>query len=143
MAEDEVVITYGDTTLYKSDVALLQPGQWLNDSLISFWFEYAAPSLPLPSECPPAHPAPCALDVTRYLARERFSEHQDDLLFVDPSAMFMINFSDGAALAQCVRGWRLCAWSHTHTCAHTDGGDAQTWTRCVRRWQRWSSRRGP
>ncbi|ELR17526.1 Ulp1 protease family, Cterminal catalytic domain containing protein [Acanthamoeba castellanii str. Neff] len=66
--EDKVVVTYGDTTLYESDVALLRPGEWLNDSVISFWFEY--------------------------LAKERFKDHQDDLLFIDPSAMFMINFSD-------------------------------------------------
>lgn len=36
---DAVVVTFGDTTLYASDVALLEPGQWLNDSLIAFWFE--------------------------------------------------------------------------------------------------------
>ncbi len=39
----------------------------------------------------------------RYLAKERFKDHQDELLFIDPSAMFMINFSDGRACSPCVR----------------------------------------
>mmetsp|Transcript_16637 Transcript_16637/g.46977 ORF Transcript_16637/g.46977 Transcript_16637/m.46977 type:complete len:213 (+) Transcript_16637:101-739(+) len=33
-------ITYGDTTLGEEDTALLQEGQWLNDLLIQFYFEY-------------------------------------------------------------------------------------------------------
>jgi hypothetical protein len=36
------------------------------------------------------------------LAKERFKDHQDDLLFIDPSAMFMINFSDGRECSFCV-----------------------------------------
>ena len=38
--EDNVVLNYGDSLLRESDVALLQSGQWLNDKIISFMFEY-------------------------------------------------------------------------------------------------------
>jgi hypothetical protein len=36
------LLTYGDVTLYESDVALLQPPAWLNDKIILFYFEYLA-----------------------------------------------------------------------------------------------------
>lgn len=95
--EDKVVVTYGDTTLYESDVALLRPGEWLNDSVISFWFEYL-----LPIFCTSQHPSVIEIVLCRYLAKERFKDHQDDLLFIDPSAMFMINFSDGRECSFCL-----------------------------------------
>jgi len=96
--EDKVVVTYGDTTLYESDVALLRPGEWLNDSIVSFWLEYLLPS----SAHRNALPVIDSIVLCRYLAKERFKDHQDELLFIDPSAMFMINFSDGRACSPCV-----------------------------------------
>lgn len=39
-ANSEIVVTYGDSVLRESDVALLRGPLWLNDTLISFYFEY-------------------------------------------------------------------------------------------------------
>jgi hypothetical protein len=39
MPEDELVISFKSTVVYKRDKDLLQPGFWLNDILISFWLE--------------------------------------------------------------------------------------------------------
>eukprot|EP01083_Nonionella_stella_P202421 739506_1 len=36
----KVIVELGDSQLYESDLDLLQPPDWLNDSLISFAFEY-------------------------------------------------------------------------------------------------------
>eukprot|EP00966_Prymnesium_polylepis_P324948 7380952-Prymnesium_polylepis.2 len=32
----------GDIQLFESDAALLQPGHWLNDQLIAYYFEHLA-----------------------------------------------------------------------------------------------------
>ena len=37
---DRVVLSYHDCLIYESDIKLLEGRNWLNDSLISFWFEY-------------------------------------------------------------------------------------------------------
>lgn len=63
---DEIILTYHDVTLYRSDVKLLKPPFWLNDSLIAFYYEY--------------------------LTYELFKEHENQLAFVHPSAIFMIAF---------------------------------------------------
>ncbi|RWS14743.1 sentrin-specific protease 8-like protein [Dinothrombium tinctorium] len=39
-SEGDIVLSYGDTLLRTSDVSLLNPGHWINDNLIAFWFEY-------------------------------------------------------------------------------------------------------
>jgi Ulp1 family protease len=36
---DRVVLSYGDTVIRESDLALLNPSQWLNDTLIHFYYE--------------------------------------------------------------------------------------------------------
>ena len=36
----EIVLSYGDSLIRKSDLELLQPGCWLNDTIIGFYFEY-------------------------------------------------------------------------------------------------------
>lgn len=38
--DDETVLSFGDTLLRQSDVALLQGPHWLNDHIISFYLEY-------------------------------------------------------------------------------------------------------
>jgi len=38
--KDEIILSYEDVLLRKSDLELLNPGNWLNDNLISFWFSY-------------------------------------------------------------------------------------------------------
>lgn len=40
MAADKVVLSYHDALIHESDLRLLEGRNWLNDSLISFWFEY-------------------------------------------------------------------------------------------------------
>lgn len=40
MASDEIVLSYHDSLLRQSDVDLLRGPHWLNDQVISFYFEY-------------------------------------------------------------------------------------------------------
>ncbi|XP_049773714.1 sentrin-specific protease 8-like [Schistocerca cancellata] len=40
MARDQVVLSFHDTLLHRSDIELLTGPYWLNDTLISFYFEY-------------------------------------------------------------------------------------------------------
>lgn len=37
---DKVVLSYYDSLIHESDLRLLEGRNWLNDSLISFWFEH-------------------------------------------------------------------------------------------------------
>lgn len=39
-SEGKIILSYHDVVLRQSDVAHLEPRQWLNDMIISFWFEY-------------------------------------------------------------------------------------------------------
>ncbi|KAM3926089.1 sentrin-specific protease 8 isoform 1-T3 [Leptodactylus fuscus] len=43
---DQVVLSYGDSLLRSSDVALLDAPHWLNDNIIGFTFEFLASTLP-------------------------------------------------------------------------------------------------
>ena len=36
----DIVLSYHDTLLRQTDVNTLEPGKWLNDNVISFWFDY-------------------------------------------------------------------------------------------------------
>ncbi|XP_076813512.1 sentrin-specific protease 8-like [Clavelina lepadiformis] len=37
---DEIIVNYHDSLLRKSDVRLLEPGNWINDKIIGFMFQY-------------------------------------------------------------------------------------------------------
>lgn len=39
-SEGEIILSYFDTCLRKSDVDLLLGNKWINDNIIAFWFEY-------------------------------------------------------------------------------------------------------
>jgi len=39
------VLEFYGTSIYKADLELLEPGQWLNDSLITFAMDYCANKL--------------------------------------------------------------------------------------------------
>ena len=40
MSKDKKVLSYGDCLLRESDVRALSDGEWLNDKIIGFAFEY-------------------------------------------------------------------------------------------------------
>lgn len=42
MGEDGVVLSYGDSLVRQSDLAILASTQWLTDTIISFYFEYCS-----------------------------------------------------------------------------------------------------
>ena len=42
---EEPLLTYDDITIYESDLRCLEPGQWLNDQIISFAMARAEKSL--------------------------------------------------------------------------------------------------
>ena len=59
------VLSYHSAVLYKEDAALLQPGQWFSDSIMTWWCEYMAHSV---------YP------------------DRTDLAFLHPSAVFLARF---------------------------------------------------
>lgn len=44
----EILLTYYSATLRQADISLVTPGNWLNDQLILFYFEYLAHQHPSP-----------------------------------------------------------------------------------------------
>lgn len=60
----EIKLTYGSATLRQKDIDLYEPGQWLNDQCILFYFEY----------------------LTRKVEKE--------MLFLDPGASYLLLFEN-------------------------------------------------
>eukprot|EP01025_Chloroclados_australasicus_P056004 TRINITY_DN6879_c0_g1_i1.p1 TRINITY_DN6879_c0_g1~~TRINITY_DN6879_c0_g1_i1.p1 ORF type:complete len:205 (-),score=14.99 TRINITY_DN6879_c0_g1_i1:99-713(-) len=61
---DPKVCSYHDVLLRQSDVELLEEGEWLNDMIIAFYFEY--------------------------LRHEKYKQMQERLLLMDPSSSFLL-----------------------------------------------------
>jgi len=38
--KDKIILGFRDTLIRESDLKLLDPGEWLNDNILSFWFAY-------------------------------------------------------------------------------------------------------
>ncbi|EGD80718.1 hypothetical protein PTSG_01308 [Salpingoeca rosetta] len=70
-----VVVTYEDASLFASDVALLEPGQWLNDAIFTFAFEY----------------------FRHGHAETRARSKSGDVVFVDPSSLQLLFAMDAAS----------------------------------------------
>jgi len=82
MLQEALSFTYHDVTLYHSDISLLDEPFWINDKLISFYYDY--------------------------LTFDIFDIYQDELLFIHPSTMFMIAFQKNQfELKEAVHGLRL------------------------------------
>ncbi|KAL3159524.1 hypothetical protein ABBQ38_009940 [Trebouxia sp. C0009 RCD-2024] len=64
-AGNDKVLSYGDNLLRRGDVELLQGPHWLNDQIITFYFDY--------------------------LRLERFAKEHDDVLFVGGAMTFLLN----------------------------------------------------
>ena len=45
MESEEIVLTYKSATLRKKDISFLNDGNWLNDQVINFYYEYLASNL--------------------------------------------------------------------------------------------------
>ncbi|EGG14762.1 sentrin-specific protease 8 [Cavenderia fasciculata] len=74
MSSDPLVLSYGDTSLYQSDIDILkQRYQWLNDAIIQFFFEY--------------------------LSEESFKEYLDRICFMSASTVFMLHFIQDASVS--------------------------------------------
>jgi len=65
---DPIVVTYQDVTIHSSDLDLLEGTNWLNDSLLAYYFEY--------------------------LTYDIFKDYKEDMLFVHPSTMFITTFME-------------------------------------------------
>ena len=48
---DSVILSYGDTLLRQSDLNIIQSEQWLNDTIIGFFFEYCQTQKYSESDC--------------------------------------------------------------------------------------------
>ncbi|RCH87704.1 hypothetical protein CU097_001337, partial [Rhizopus azygosporus] len=40
MEEDKLILSYHDVVIRQSDLKTLEPGQWLNDTMLSFHMEF-------------------------------------------------------------------------------------------------------
>ncbi|XP_078597093.1 sentrin-specific protease 8-like [Branchiostoma floridae x Branchiostoma japonicum] len=70
---DDIVLSFHDSCLLKSDVKLLQPPNWLNDKIIGFAFEY--------------------------FERVQFQDFSSDVTFISPDVTQFIKYSQGDDLA--------------------------------------------
>jgi len=70
-SKDDIFVTYGDVSIYKSDLNWLNPGQWLNDAIISAMFEF--------------------------YSREQFKEEVSNgfLYFLSPAVVALLTFLEG------------------------------------------------
>jgi hypothetical protein len=68
---DSFVVSYGDTTLYESDVKSVAEGQWLTDALLASYQEYLTHE-----ECKDA-------------------VERNKLFFVSPSLVMLLSFLNG------------------------------------------------
>lgn len=77
---DEVVLSYHDSLLHRSDVELLRGTGWLNDRLIGFWFEYLEKDLFISRHSPESV---CLIspEVAQFV---KLGTAQDASLFLEP-----------------------------------------------------------
>ncbi|KAI1291852.1 Sentrin-specific protease 8 [Halotydeus destructor] len=74
-SEGAIVLNFHDTLLRTSDVSTLDDGQWLNDNVIGFWFEY--------------------------LEYKEFSEFADSVSFIGPQvAQFIKSAAENSSFEQ-------------------------------------------
>jgi len=70
---NDIVLTFFDSLLRESDLEILRGDQWLNDTLISFYFEY--------------------------LSNKKFPTEQDTILFVGPEVTHCLKATPADGLA--------------------------------------------
>ncbi|KAL3159523.1 hypothetical protein ABBQ38_009940 [Trebouxia sp. C0009 RCD-2024] len=103
-AGNDKVLSYGDNLLRRGDVELLQGPHWLNDQIITFYFDY--------------------------LRLERFAKEHDDVLFVGGAMTFLLNQPAGtgalsdivAPLELASRKLVLFAVNNNPDCSMAEGG---------------------
>ena len=76
------VVSFGDAVLYEADVRLLEPGQWLNDAVISFCFEHLRHSLQQQQE---------EQEQRQGVAADAADAVRGSVVFVDPAAVQLIH----------------------------------------------------
>eukprot|EP01122_Echinamoeba_exundans_P008967 TRINITY_DN3063_c0_g1_i1.p1 TRINITY_DN3063_c0_g1~~TRINITY_DN3063_c0_g1_i1.p1 ORF type:complete len:242 (+),score=43.76 TRINITY_DN3063_c0_g1_i1:40-765(+) len=78
--EEEAIVTYVDTTIFQSDLDVLDPGCWLNDKIIGFYFDF--------------------------LTTEKIKSNK--ILFMNPSTMILLAFiEDPQELAEALSDLQL------------------------------------
>ncbi|GAM20746.1 hypothetical protein SAMD00019534_039210 [Acytostelium subglobosum LB1] len=71
MSDDPIVLSFKDITLYQSDVDILRNRyKWLNDAIISFYFEYLSDKLPI--------------------------DKQTEITFLNPTTVFMLSYLENS-----------------------------------------------
>jgi hypothetical protein len=68
--QDALICVLEEATVYTSDLKLLRPGNWLNDSICSFQLQF--------------------------MQHHTFSQHKDEILFLTPGSAFVLFHEDGA-----------------------------------------------
>lgn len=77
--KDQKVLSYGDCLIRESDLDLLGTGEWLNDTLISFWISYLQNQLQNQSELNKSTISFCCFDPS--MSQIIKSAHQSEDMF--------------------------------------------------------------
>lgn len=110
--DDDVVLSYHNSLLRKSDLELLRNPQWLNDQLIGFWFEY------LENEIAHSNKSVCLLspEVAQFV---KLGSSVESSIFLDPlhlssKAFIILPVNDSVSLDQPGGShWSLLVHDHT------------------------------
>ncbi|EFA81807.1 sentrin-specific protease 8 [Heterostelium album PN500] len=75
MSDDPIILSFKDASLYKSDLSILKNRyQWLNDAIISFYFEYLSDTL--------------------------LKDYLEKITLMSASTVFMLNYVNGDDVAE-------------------------------------------
>lgn len=91
------VLSFGDTVLTELELSFLEPGQWLNDNIIHFYFEYEPSRL----FCGALYQSLISLYYYFSWLTESW-KNPAKLLLVCPSTMFLIQMTGTFFCAHCL-----------------------------------------
>lgn len=106
--EDSIVLSYGDSLLKKSDINLLQNGQWLNDKIISFMFEFFQTEQ-YKENCMIGFIDPDVVQLIKLLPKEEVKFILSPLN-LDAKQLIFIPLNDNASVTAGGSHWSLLVW---------------------------------
>ena len=86
-SEDDVLLTFHDSTIYRSDLRLFRDGQWLNDHAILFCYEY--------------------FHFVGVMAGSETPLKNDNVLFVHPANTMLLQYGDEEDFENLIRSLEL------------------------------------
>jgi Ulp1 family protease len=118
---DKVVLTYGSSCIYESDVSLLPPGGWLNDAIISLALEFIEDEHREKAE-EVLLVQPCTVALCFQLAPDELSEALESLR-LSSRRIVCLPINDGAESLQAPRSGDKARGKHWSLLAFDRGGE--------------------